>query len=102
MKSLIIALAAALSAPAVIPTTAAEPGHVMLVGMTDPATESPTGPASASAATTAISRVTYSAPPLPKRNLVPASLRKLDLHGARAARHLGGQGFDWAPAAVGK
>ncbi|MEW9585047.1 hypothetical protein ABQJ48_26490 [Paraburkholderia sp. DGU8] len=102
MKSLIIALAAALSAPATITTTAAEPGHVMLVGMADPATEGPDSPASASATSAAISPVTYSVPPLPKRSLVPASLRKLDFHGAHPARQLDGQGFDWEPAAVGK
>ena len=102
MKSLIIALTAALSAPAVAPAIAAELGHVMLVGMAAPATEAPATTDSVSAATTAISRATYSTPSLSKGNLIPASARKLDFHSAHASRRLGGQRFDWAPAATSR
>lgn len=102
MKRLIIALTAVLSARGASPTAAAEGGHIMLVGMSAPVAEGPARVNSASAAATAVSRVTHSAPPLSIRNPVPASLRKLDFRDSHAAQHLGRQGFDWTPGATGK
>jgi hypothetical protein len=97
MQSFIIALGAALSALAVSTAAVAAPGHILLIGMTDPATVDPVRSNGAPTVTAAVSRIPYSPPSLSKRNLVPPSLQKLDFHSAHAGQQLRGQGFGWTP-----
>lgn len=97
MKSLIIALTATLSAPALCPAANARPAHATLVAMTDPVIEGPTTDKSSPAAKAEISRIAYSGRSLSKRSIVLAPLRKLDFHSAHATQQLGGRGFDWTP-----